>query len=266
MTASTSSPTAGARVVAILVSPIKGLRVVPRDEVELGIGGVREDRRFFLIDAKGRMVNGKRAATLQAAIAEYSDSERTLSLRLPGQEAVRGAVETGASLEARFFSETVEVAEVLGPWSQALSEHAGTELRLVEAASGAVDRGTRGGFSLIGSASVQRVAAQAGTVAPVDARRFRMLFEVDGLEAHAEDRWVDWRLRIGAATVVPRGHIGRCLVTTLNPDSGLRDLETLDALESYRRDEATTEPLSCGIYGEVIEPGVVRVGDNVVPL
>jgi hypothetical protein len=261
---STSSRVADARVVTILVAPVKGLRVLTREQVELGIDGVREDRRFFVIDAQGRMVNGKRVATLQAVVAEYSDATRTLALTLPGEAALSGPVETGASLQARFFSSTVEVVEVLGPWSHALSEHAGTPLRLVEGHS-AVDRGKHGAFSLIASASVQRVAEQAGASGPIDARRFRMLFEVDGVDAHMEDRWVDRPLRIGAATVVPRGHVGRCLVTTLNPESGLRDLETLDALGDYRRGEATTEPLACGIFGEVIEPGIVRVGDTVAP-
>ena len=60
-----------------------------------------------------------------------------------------------------------------------------------------------------------------------------------------------------------RGHVGRCLVTKLDPDSGVRDLETLDALARYRSTAATTEPLACGVFGAVIEPGTVRVGDAV---
>ena len=52
-------------------------------------------------------------------------------------------------------------------------------------------------------------------------------------------------------------------MTTLDPDSGLRDLDTLDSLASYRRGAATTEPLACGVYGSVLEPGTVRVGDPV---
>jgi uncharacterized protein YcbX len=59
-----------------------------------------------------------------------------------------------------------------------------------------------------------------------------------------------------------RGHVGRCLVTTRHPDSGLSDLPTLELL-SYRRELATTEPLAFGVYGEVLEPGRVRVGSVV---
>jgi MOSC domain-containing protein YiiM len=37
----------------------------------------------------------------------------------------------------------------------------------------------------------------------------------------------------------------------------------LDVLRSYRGDEDSTEPLPFGIYGEVLEGGVVRLGDSV---
>jgi len=257
----------GIRVSAILVAPVKGLRALPRDEVELDQSGVRENRRFLLVDAAGQMANGKRLATLQAAVAEYSDAERTLSLTLPGRPPLRGRVELGQRLRATMFSEPREVNEVIGPWSQALSDHAGTPLRLVEAADawGAVDRGANATVSLIARASVRRVAEQARREEPLDPRRFRMLFEIDGVEAHAEDAWVGRALAIGAATVMARGHVGRCAVTTLDPDSGVRDFDTLAALTGYRRKAATTEPLACGIYGVVLEPGTVRVGDAVTP-
>ena len=35
-------------------------------------------------------------------------------------------------------------------------------------------------------------------------------------------------------------------------------------LSEYRRGEQTSEPLAFGIYGEVIEPGSVRLGDPVI--
>jgi hypothetical protein len=259
---------AGAHVSAILLAPVKGLRSLAREAVQLDRAGIRENRRFLLIDDQGQMANGKRLGKLQAAVAEYSDSDRRLSLTVPGQPPLRGSVELGARLQATMFSQPLEVTEVLGPWSQALSEHAGTSLRLVEAADpwGAVDRGADGAVSLIARESVLRVTAQSAGEQPLDTRRFRMLLEIDGVEAHAEDAWVGRPLAIGAASMLARGHVGRCSVTTLDPESGVRDFDTLGALASYRRGIGTTEPLACGIYGAVLEPGIVRVGDAVTPL
>jgi uncharacterized protein YcbX len=253
-----------ARVVGLLVAPIKGLRVVAREAVELGARGVRENRRFFLLDAEDQMINGKRLNALQAVLADYSDAQRTLSLRFPDETVVAGPVQHGRRLEAGFFSTTVGAVEVLGPWSAALSEYVGTWVRLVEAdEAGAVDRGQDGPVSLISRASVERLTSAAGLERVIDARRFRMLFEIDGTAAHEEDGWLERPLSIGEAVVVLQGHVGRCLVTKLDPDSGVRDLETLDILASYRRGVATTEPLACGVYGAVLAPGIVRVGDPV---
>jgi uncharacterized protein YcbX len=252
-----------AHVAAVLVAPVKGLRIVGREAVELGARGVREDRRFYLIDADGQLVNGKRLGSLQAVVADYSDARRSLTLRFPNETVVSGVVELGRRLDARFFSTKVTAVEVLGPWSAALSAHVGQPVRLVEGEWSATDRGPDGTVSLISRASVERLTAAAGLESPIDARRFRMLFQIDGVAAHEEDDWLGRALRIGAATVIMRGNVGRCLVTKLDPDSGVRDLETLDALASYRGAAATTEPLACGVYGTVLEPGTVRVGDAV---
>ena len=48
----------------INIAPVKGFAVVPRDEVELGPNGIDDDRRFHLIGAEGRLLNGKQLAPL----------------------------------------------------------------------------------------------------------------------------------------------------------------------------------------------------------
>ena len=90
-----------------------------------------------------------------------------------------------------------------------------------------------------------------------------MLIELGGPPAHAEDEWVGRRLRVGEALIGVGGNVGRCLVTTRDPDSGDVDLPVLDLLRSYRAGLPTTEPLALGVYGEVLEPGRVRLGDAV---
>jgi hypothetical protein len=91
-----------------------------------------------------------------------------------------------------------------------------------------------------------------------------MLFEIDGVEPHEEDEWLGTEVRIGEATIVFNGDIGRCVVTSRHPDTGVVDLPTLVTLAAYRR-EGRTEPLPFGVYGAVAAPGRVRVGDTVTP-
>jgi uncharacterized protein YcbX len=154
---------------------------------------------------------------------------------------------------------------VLGPWSEALSEYVSSPLWLVESVDGgAVDRRGEGAASLISRASLARLA-EAGGESDVDTRRFRMLIEIDGVAAHAEDEWVGRSVRVGDALIEFGGHVGRCLITSRHPETGVVDLPTLDILRDYRGELQTTEPLPFGIYGPVLEPGAIKVGDEVAP-
>jgi uncharacterized protein YcbX len=254
---------AGARIVRLSLTPIKGTRLLDVESVRLERSGAVGNRRFFVIDERDRMVNGKVAGELQQIVARVDGDE--LTLELPDGSCVAGPVRAGAQARTRFFSRMREASLIEGPFSGAISGVCGRPLRLVEDRTGAVDRGAAAGVSLMSRASLGRLATQAG-VDGVDGRRFRMLIEIDGVEAHAEDGWVGRSARIGGARVRFGGHVGRCLVTSRAPESGEVDLPTLDVLGDYRghRQVESTEPLPFGIYGAVVTPGEVRVGDPVV--
>ncbi|HEV2060256.1 MAG TPA: MOSC N-terminal beta barrel domain-containing protein [Solirubrobacteraceae bacterium] len=256
-----TSPT----VAALQTTPVKGLRVALRDAIELTATGVPEDRRFYLVDERGRMVNGKQLGALNEVVARLEGDE--LALTFPGGGRVTGPLEFAAEpLATTFFSRPTPARELLGDFGAALSEHVGRRVRVVEGLHRkALDRGRGGAASFISRASLQALERVAG--APVDARRFRMLIEIDGLgEPHEEDTWIGRPLRVGGALVRVRGHVGRCLVTQRHPESGTPDLPTLDLLRSYRGGLDTTEPLAFGVYGEVLEPGRVAVGDPLIVL
>ncbi len=252
-------------VTGLASTPVKGLRICARDELMLERTGVADNRRFYLIDERARMVNGKRIGILSAVRANYDADARQLTMSFPDGSHVSDVVQLAGPVETRFFSRRPIAQLVAGPWSQALSDYTGAELRLVQAdpKEGGVDRGTAGAVSLISQASVTRLEAVADG-RTVDVRRFRMLVEVAGPHAHEEDEWVGRNARVGEALVAFRGHVGRCLVTSQDPDTGIVDLPTLELL-SYRRGLPTTEPLAFGVYGEVLEPGAVRIGAGVVP-
>jgi uncharacterized protein YcbX len=248
-------------VTALSVTAVKGTRLRSVDSIHLSRAGARGNRRFYLVDARGRMVNSKVVGSLQTVVADWSEGSGELALSFPDGERVAGVVADGPRVTSRFYRAERRDQLAEGPWSEALSRFLGQPVRLLQARS-AVDRGAIGAASLISRGSLARLAEEASEPA-VDARRFRMLIEVDGLSAHEEDGWVGRSVAIGEAVVGFKGHVGRCLITSRDPDTGVIDLPTLDLLGDYRSDVDSTEPLPFGIYGEVLSEGAVRVGDLV---
>ena len=237
------------------------MRLVSVDAVELDTNGVRGDRRFYLVDDEGGLVNAKRVPRLLSVQAAAANGR--LSLRLPDDTTVEADVELGEPIETIFYGRPVVGRIVEGPWNEALSELAGRPIRVArtEREGDGVDRGRVAGATLDSTASLDAIGIAAGVTRPVDGRRFRMTIGVDGVEAHAEDGWIGERVRVGGAVVAVRAHVGRCAVTTRNPDTGIRDLGTLDVIAEYRADVVTREPLPFGVWCEVVQPGSVALGD-----
>jgi uncharacterized protein YcbX len=252
-----------ARVSWIQLTPVKGLAIGQVDEVDVLEHGLRGDRRFFLVDERNRIVNSKgRRSPLQLVHASYDEEPKVLSMRLADGTEVSGEANEGAEVVAVFPRRELPARRVEGPWDAALSQVLGMPVRLVVPPHGAADRGRSGGATLLAETSLAAIAGVLG-VEQVDRRRFRMNFGIEGLDAHEEDSWIGRRVKVGDAVVIPQGNVGRCAITTQNPETGKADLDTLKALADYRREVETTEPLPFGVYAAVAEPGRVRVGDPI---
>jgi uncharacterized protein len=252
------------RVTRISIAPVKGLGLVHPDAVDLTPRGVAENRRLHLVDGTGRLVNGKTRIQLMQVSTALDLDAGTLVLRFPEGDEVEGALALGEPETTDFYDRAVPGRAIDGPFAAALSKWSGIDLRLVmsDEIGAASDRGTGGSVSIVSAASVMDVAQHGGAV-DLDARRFRMLFEVDGVEPYAEDGWIGRDVQMGDAVVRPLGNVGRCVITTCHPDTTERDFDTLGVLASYRREIETTEPLPLGVAGAVVGPGRVRVGDLV---
>ena len=253
-------------VTRISVAPVKGLGLVHPEAVMLEGYGVRENRRFHIVDSEGRRFNQVRNGGLVQIRPEYDADAERLALRFPDGSVADGEVSLGTEVTTDFYGRPVVGRYVEGPWSAALSDWAGLPLRLVQSPPGlAVDRG-RGHVSLISAASLAELGRSGSRDGSVDGRRFRMLFELDGCTPHEEDDWVKRHLRIGEATVRIRGDVGRCAITTQNPETGEPDFDTLRTISSYRgftENDAGKRHIPFGVYGEVTEPGRVTLGAEV---
>lgn len=118
-------------------------------------------------------------------------------------------------------------------------------------------------ISVMSRATVDFLSSLTGGRKRFDGRRFRPNFLLAGGEPHQEDEWLGRSLPLGedvVLKVVDRDP--RCAITTLDPDTGLRDFDTLRLILDYRHN---VRAAYLGVYAVVDQPGTVSVGDAVVP-
>jgi MOSC domain-containing protein len=254
-----------AHVAWLTIAPVKGLALVEVEEIALGRKGVAENRRFYLVDADGRRYGLLRDGRLALVKPAYDATRDRLELAFPDGSLVAGEVDVDGEVTTDFYGRPVTGRLVRGPWSEALSAHVGRPVRLVRTEAGtAVDR-TRGPVSMLSEASLDELRRRAGREEPVDAARFRMLIGIGGTAAHEEDEWLGRRVQVGEAVVRLHEQVARCAITTQNPKTGVPDFDTLREIRAYRgaRDRKL---IDFGVYGEVDDPGRVRLGDPIEPL
>src|SRR5437868_14961702 len=90
-------------VVRISIAPVKSLHLVHPEEIELTRSGVVGDRRFWLLDADGRLANGKRFPQLMQIRPEWDEASRRLAFELPGGERIGGVVEPGEAVATTLY-------------------------------------------------------------------------------------------------------------------------------------------------------------------
>jgi len=243
----------------ISITPVKCFRLAHPHSIELTETGVREDRRFVLVDGDDRRLRSSLTSWPQPLRADYDAGREQLRISFPdGTELEEGALGSGEPREIDFHGRVVRCHVVEGTWNERLSELARRPVRLMRPLEQREMRSNP--VTLVSTASVERLAEEAGE--RVDGRRFRMLFTLSGCRAHEEDEWEGRLLRIGGAIVRAGGPVDRCAMTTRDPDTGERDLDTLHLIKEYRgtSDRGT---IDFGVYGAVERPGRVSVGDPV---
>ena len=251
-------PDPARRVARISIAPVKAFRLLHPERVMLTERGVVENRRFVIVGEDGRHLRSEPTAWPALISGTYDPDREHLAMSFPHGANVEGsALELGDSVVTYIEPgpRRMEMRIVEGAWNEHLSRVAGRPVRLARPEHPGDPLSEP--VTLMSDGSLDRLAREAG--APVDPRRFRMLFTLSGCEAHEEDTWAGRLVRVGEAVIRITDPVDRCVVTTRDPDTAKRDLDTLRLIKGYRGMRGRY--VDFGMFAQVAVPGAVAVGD-----
>jgi uncharacterized protein YcbX len=198
--------------------PVKSLRAEPLHVAELTSDGVGGDRLVHVRGTRGPLTGRSRHGLLTVPATTGPD---------------------GVPLVAGHRWDSHEAAA-------AVREHAGPGATLA-----AYDGPER--FDI-----ANLLVATDGEVAElgVDVRRLRPNVLIGGVPAGAERTWPGRALQIGEVTIGILKLRRRCVVTTIDPDSGAQDVGVLRTINAEFGGEMALDAW-------VVAPGTIRIGDRV---
>ncbi|MEZ0448532.1 MOSC domain-containing protein [Cellulomonas sp. ICMP 17802] len=278
-------------VSALTVYPVKSLAGSPLDAMTVDPSGPRGDRRWMLVDAHGETITARKHPGMLGARATPVDGGVHLSA--PGREPLVVTEPAGpADVPVRMsrLETATRAGDEADAWCSALvgrparllwlddparrgmaEKHGGTE-------ADPMSLNDSGPLHVTTTASLARLDAWAaelhderveraltrGEPAPaareaLDMRRFRPNLVVDGdLEAFAEDGWSS--LAVGDVELRFADLCGRCVMTTIDPDTQVKGREPLLTLARHRRWDGE---LWFGVQMVPVRTGRIGVGDPV---
>ena len=120
-----------ASVVALLVTPVKSLRIHRTDAVRVERWGAVGNRVFYLAEQDGRLLNGSKGTPLHRLIADWDAGADRLSIAFPNGLVAEGSGQAdGRPITTSFYGRRVSAKEVDGPFAQALSDYVGRPVLL----------------------------------------------------------------------------------------------------------------------------------------
>lgn len=235
-----------ATVTGLHVYPVKSCGGTELERAEVDALGIRDDRRWMIVDARGRFLTQRTVphlATIRVALGGGR-----LVLSAPGRSdldlpTTRPTVAPEPVIVWRDTVPGLSMGEEAETWltsflgwparlvwmapetrRPAKRDPAGTDPRISFA-----DAYT---FLVISRESLNALNARLDVQLPMN--RFRPNIVLEGAGSFAEDEWT--RVRIGAIELDMTGPCARCATTTTDQETGARGVEPLRTLATFRRE------------------------------
>ncbi|MBT8143834.1 MAG: MOSC N-terminal beta barrel domain-containing protein [Gammaproteobacteria bacterium] len=227
----------------LFVYPIKSTAPVELEQAQVTPLGLQHDRRYVITDADGRFLTARRFPSM--VLIQSRIEGDGLVIEAPGCAATELDPETFPARysDITIWKDTVSAQHCPAAVDTWFSDYLGIEAHCfyMGAASSRPARG--GGEVSFADAAPLMLLSQASIDAlnerldqPVEVRNFRPNLLVSNTGAHAEDEWR--RFTIGAAEFEFMWPCSRCVLTTVDPDTGSKraDRQPLATLFEYRKE------------------------------
>ena len=259
----------------IYLYPIKSLGGISVPEALVEERGFRYDRRWMLVDKKGDFVTQRQHP--QLALLQVSLSKTQLEVVSKGDPSQRIAFDLGLvsdqELQVSIWGDQVLARVVSAELSRWFSDFLQMELDLVvmpESSQRKMDpryavQGESVSFAdgmpyvMIGQSSLDELNQRLEV--PVSMDRFRPNLVFSGGQAFEEDQFT--RIKVGEVDFQVVKPCARCVLITVNQQTGEKGKEPLAILATYR---TVNNKVYFGQNAVALAPGIVRVGDPIQQL
>ena len=234
------------KVSALSIHPVKSLGGIALDHAQIDRFGLAYDRRWMVVDEVGVMRTQRQLPRMTLVQTERVGDG--LRLKAPGCDALNITVsEDGQRSKVRVWDDTCSAIDCGDNAAEWLSHFLGEPSRLVyfpddelrQVDPGYANMGERTAFSdgfpllLISQPSLDDLNSRLDI--PVPMRRFRPNLVIDGCAPYAEDGWQ--KMRIGGITLRIVKPCSRCVIPTIDLETGEKGVEPIKTLAGYRMRE-----------------------------
>ncbi|MFT5136514.1 MAG: hypothetical protein ACI9XU_000751 [Arenicella sp.] len=233
--------------------------------------GPKWDRRWMVVDANYRFITQRKFAQMCHIKTKLSGDNLTLSA--PGAGSITLDDPSAMAHDVVVWGDTVQAQDCGDVAAQWLSDYLGRSCRLVfmadetrrfvnpEHAKNREIVSFSDGYPIliVSSESLELLNSKLDNDVQMD--RFRPNIVVTGCAPHAEDQWK--RIKIGEIEMSLVSACSRCIMPSIDQQTGDKNQKVLDALQAYRRCDREIYFGMNAIHHSV---GKIKLGDQLTIL
>lgn len=232
----------------LAIYPVKSMRQILLKKTAIEMGGLKHDRRWMVVDAKGVMLTQRNLARLCLIQPELINPEIDCSLLLhaPDMPDIKVSVPDGAAMRrVKVWEDEVNACDAgddVAVWLSRFLDlqcrlvyFPDNEIRIVDQTYARPDDRTAfsDGFPILLTTQASLDDLNSRMNETIAMARFRPNIVVSGGKAFAEDHWKI--LKVGDVFLRVVKPCGRCVIPSIDIASGERGSEPTKTLITYRK-------------------------------